>query len=190
MSGRPRRSPAPGAAVRRLRAAPGDTLPAMDLRRLGAGEWLVGLGGIALLVSLFLPWYEGGGDELSAWDTLAVTDVLLALIAAFALLVWIVTVTQRVPALPLALDGLLWIAALFGVLLVLWRVLSVPGEADGRAWALWLGLVGALGILVGSWRAMADERLSTPGRTTDLAGVPVDPPPLPERIPAPPADAT
>ncbi len=114
----------------------------MDLRRLGAGEWLMGVGGIALLVSLFLPWYDGEGvscsaggtdcgpAQLSAWDTLAVTDILLALIAAFALLVWIVTATQRVPALPLALDGLLSIAAFFGVLLVLFRVLSVPGEAD------------------------------------------------------------
>ena len=72
---------------------------------------------------------------------------------------------------------------------MLFRVLSVPGEATGRDWALWLGLAGALAILVGSWLAMADERLSTPGRTTDVAGVPTEPPPPPERIPAPPADA-
>jgi hypothetical protein len=171
-------------------AASAGTLPAMDLRRLGLGEWLVGLGGMALLVSLFLPWYDGGGDELSAWDALAVTDILLALIAAFAVLVWIVTATQRVPALPVALDGLLSLAALFGVLLVLYRVLSVPGEADGRAWALWLGLGGSLAILVGSWLAMADERLSTPDRYTDAAGVPTDPPPPPQRIPAPPAESS
>ena len=31
----------------------------MDLRRLRAGEWFAGVGGIALIVSLLLPWYEG-----------------------------------------------------------------------------------------------------------------------------------
>lgn len=170
----------------------------MDLRRLGAGEWVAGLSGVALLVSLFLPWYDGalncvGGvactrEQLSAWDALAVTDVLLALIAACAVLVWIVTATQRVPALPLALDGLLTLVGLIGVLLVLFRVLSVPGEASGRDWALWLGFAGTIGIVVGAWLAMRDERLSTPGRTTDSAGRPTPPPVPPDRIPAPPVN--
>lgn len=170
----------------------------MDLRRLRAGEWIAGLSGIALLVSLFLPWYEGvlscpgGGagcshEQLSAWDTLAVTDVLLALIAAFAVLVWIVTATQRVAALPLALDGMLTLFGLVGILLVLFRVLSLPGEATGRDWALWLGLAASIGIVVGAWLAMRDERLSTPGRTTDATGRPGPEPAPIQTLPAPPA---
>jgi hypothetical protein len=173
----------------------------MDLRRLGRGEWIASLSGLALLVSLFLPWYDGvlscpGGtascarEQLSAWQTLSVTDMLLALIAAFAVLVLIVTATQRVAALPLILDGLLTLAGLIGVLLVLVRVLALPGEATGRSWALWLGLLGALGIVIGASLAMRDERLSTPGRPTDATGRPIPPPsPLPT-IPAPPANSS
>ncbi len=160
----------------------------MDLRRLGRGEWTASVAGIALLVSLFSPWYEGGGEDLSAWRTLAVIDVLLALIAAFAVLVWIVTATQRVAALPLILDGLLTFAGLLGVALVLIRVLALPDAASGRGWALWLGLAGTLGIVVGALLAMRDERLSKPGRPTDATGRPTPPPePLPT-IPAPPAN--
>jgi hypothetical protein len=169
----------------------------MDLRRLGAGEWLIGVAGVALLASLFLPWYEGAcpagatscaAAELTAWETLAVTDVLLGLVAAFAILVVIVTAAQRVPALPLALDGLLTLAALAGTILVLIRVLSLPGEATGRAWALWLGLGATLGILVGACLAMRDERLSRPGRPTDAAGVPMPRPAPLAVIPAPPRE--
>jgi hypothetical protein len=169
----------------------------MDLRRLGAGEWLIGVAGIVLLASLFLPWYEGACPsaaagcapaELSAWEALAVTDVLLGLLAACALLVVVVTAAQRVPALPLALDGLLALAALVGSILVWVRMLALPAAASGRAWALWLGLAGALGILVGAFLAMRDERLSRPGRPTDAAGVPIPPPPPLSPIAAPPRD--
>ena len=36
-----------------------DRLARMDLRRLRAGEWIAGVSGVVLLVSLFLPWYRG-----------------------------------------------------------------------------------------------------------------------------------
>jgi hypothetical protein len=171
----------------------------MDLRRLGRGEWLLGIAGVALLVSLFLPWYEGSGGlgacttqscataQLSAWEAMAIGDVLLALVAAFAVLVVIVTATQRVPALPLALDGFLTYSGLVATIAILWRAASIPGEASGRAWALWLGLAAVLCTTFGALVAMRDERLSRPGRTTDVTGVPVPPPTPLEVIPAPPA---
>jgi len=169
----------------------------MDLRRLGRGEWLLGIAAVALLVSLFLPWYEGSDGlsacitqscataQLSAWEAMAVGDVLLAFVAAFAVLVVIVTATQRVPALPLALDSFLTYSGLVATILVLWRVLSIPGDASGRAWALWMGLAATLAITFGALVALRDERLSRPGRPTDVAGVPVPPPAPLETIPAP-----
>ena len=71
------------------------------------------------------------------------------------------------------------------VLLVLIRVLDLPGDASAREWGLWLGLAGALGIVIGSLVAMRDERPSRPGRYTDLSGAPAPPPPEIETIPAP-----
>ena len=75
----------------------------MDLRRVRAGEWVAAASGVALLVSLFLPWY---GPSASAWESLAAIDVLLAFVAASGVLLAIVTAVQRVPAVPIALSAL------------------------------------------------------------------------------------
>ena len=154
----------------------------MDLRRLRAGEWLAAISGIALFVSLFLPWYgagrqqgsvcivrygdvlggrAGGCGDVTGWESLTAIDILLALVAASAILLAIVTATQAVPAVPIALSALLSLFGLVGVILVLLRLLDTPDWADGREWGVWLGLAGAVGIVAGAMLSMRDE--SRPG---------------------------
>jgi hypothetical protein len=171
----------------------------MDLRRLRAGEWIAALGGAALLASLFLPWYERpaatciqivgqdcpGPARFSAWEALAANDVILALAAAAAIALLVVTATQRVPAVPIALAGLVTLAGIVGLVIVLVRTAWLPDVDADRGPALWLGLAGALAIVIGGWLAMHDERLSKPGRPTDATGRPGPPPPEVEAIPAP-----
>src|SRR4051812_11013437 len=120
----------------------------MDLRRLRAGEWLAAISGIALLVSLFLPWY--GPRSVTGWEAMTAIDVLLAFVAASGVLVAVVTATQRVPAVPVALSALISLVGSAGVILVLIRVLHLPGWAGGREWGVWLGLAGAGGIVGGA----------------------------------------
>jgi hypothetical protein len=158
----------------------------MDLRRLRAGEWIVAVSGAVLFLALFLPWYTAdAGKSTTAWQSFAVLDVVLALIAASAVTLLVVTATQPVPAVPVALAALVALGGLVATVLVLIRVFDLPNEAAGREWALWLGLAGSLGILGGSMLAVRDERLSPPGRHTDLTGRPAHPPPDVETIPAP-----
>jgi len=157
----------------------------MDLRRLRAGEWIAAASGAALLASLFLPWYGGAEETFSAWESLAALDVLLALVASAGVLLLIVTATQVVPAVPIALSAFVVLAGLFGVVLVVIRLISVPDEALGREWGVWLALAGAAGIVAGASLAMRDERLSGPGRHTDLTGRPTAAPPELDTIPAP-----
>jgi hypothetical protein len=128
----------------------------VDLRRLRAGEWLAGLGGVALLVSLFAPWYGPSGR--SGWESLAVLDVLLALVAATGVLLAVVTATQEVPAVPIALAAVVTLVGLVGVVLVVLRVLDIPDVASGREWGLWLGLASALAIVAGGIVSMREER--------------------------------
>jgi hypothetical protein len=156
----------------------------MDLRRLRAGEWIVGLSGAALLVSLFLPWYDGpGGGRLSGWEAFAVTDLALAVVAACAVSLVPVTATQRVPALPIALDAIVALLGIVATVLVVVRLLALPGDAEELAGGIWLGLGAAVALVVGGWIAMRDERISPPGRHTDLTGRPI--PPRPEVPPTP-----
>jgi hypothetical protein len=141
--------------------------------------------GLVLLVSLFLPWYGAGAQSVSAWEALAASDILLAIVAASGVLLAIVTATQSVPAVSIALSGLVTLAGLVGVVLVVFRVLDLPDGAAGREWALWLGVAGAAGVLVGGVLSMRHERLSKPGRPTDATGRPAPPPTGVEHIPAP-----
>ncbi len=160
----------------------------MELRRLRAGEWIAAASGVGLLVSLWLPWYSSAtsdGSALTAWESLAALDVILALIAASAVGLLIVTATQSVPAVPVAVSVFVTMAGLLGVLLILIRVLSAPDGSEGREWALWLALASAIGIVAGSLVAMRDERPSPAGGHTDLTGRPTPPPPEIETFPAP-----
>jgi hypothetical protein len=160
----------------------------MDLRRLRAGELIAASGGSALFVSLFLPWYRGGGHgpDITAWDALAVDDVILALIGVAAVGLLFVTAVQRVPAVPIAMDSLVTLLGLVGLVLVLVRVAWLPDVANARAWALWLGLVGAAAIVAGGLIAMRDQRLSPPGRWSDGTGHPTPPPGIETRpLPSP-----
>ena len=160
----------------------------MDLRRLRAGEWIAAACGLALLVSLWLPWYSGqehSSSSLSAWQSLAALDVVLALIAATAVGLLIITASQSVPAVPVALSVYVTFAGLLGVVLVLIRVLSVPDGAGGRDWGLWLALASIAGIVAGALVAMRDERPSPAGGHTDVSGRPAPPPPEIETFPAP-----
>ena len=141
----------------------------MDLRRLRAGEWVAAASGVALLVSLFLPWY--GPDSATAWESLSAIDVLLAFVAATGVLLAIVTAAQRVAAIPIALSALVALAAIVGVLLVLFRMLDVPDGASGREGALWLGLAGAAGIAVGAVMAMREE-VRVDGRQPEIEAMP------------------
>lgn len=157
----------------------------MDLRRLRTGEWVLAAAGVALLVSLFLPWYSPG---LSGWEAFTVLDVVLALIAASAIAVLPVTATQSVPAVPMALDSLVALLGIAATVLVAVRALVLPDAAAGREWALWVGLAGAAGVAAGALLAMRDERLPQARRHTDHTGLPAAPPAPIETLPAPPGD--
>jgi hypothetical protein len=156
----------------------------MDLRRLRVGDWIVGACGLLLLVALFLPWY--GEPSRTAWEAFTVLDIIFLLLALAAVAVPVVTATQRVPAMPLATESLTALFGVIGLVLVLIRVLNLPGDASGREIGLWLGLVAAVGIVAGGMVGIRDERRPPPGRHTDLSGVPVSDPPEIETMPAPP----
>jgi hypothetical protein len=163
-------------------SAPG---PALDPRRLHAGEWLAAAGAAVLLGSLFLDWYAvraGPGAPslpLTGWEAFGVTDALLTVVAACGLALAVVTAVQRGPTLPLAAGVIAAVAGSAGVLLVALRLLDAPGPDDLvalRAGAF-AGLAGALGVAAGAWLALRDEAPRSRGEAA-----------VPELRPAPPRE--
>jgi hypothetical protein len=130
----------------------------MDLRRLRHGEWIAGIAGAALLVALFLDWYSAGnGAAADAWESFAVTDVVFAVAALMGIALALAAATQRSPAVPQTIASLTVPIAFVAAVLVVIHALSPPDGASGREFGLYLGIAGALGVLVGAWRSMGDQ---------------------------------
>jgi hypothetical protein len=148
----------------------------MDLRRLRAGEWIAGLGGAALLASLFMSWYP----KATGWESLAVVDLVLAALALVGILLAVLSTTQETTAIPIALAAMSMLAGLMAAVLVLFRVLDLPEGAGGREAGAFVALAGALAMLAGGYAASRDERITGASRTLDPADV--------EKLPAPQAN--
>lgn len=143
------------------------------------GEPIAGIGGLGLLVALFLQWYEadpavaaldgmtlvyaGGPDwvAVTGWQAFAVVDVLLALLALLALAVPLSTLLTKGPAKSV---GTAVLASAFGwlaILIVGWRIVFPPEGHDLAGPGAWIALAAAVLGWVGSWLSLRDE--STPG---------------------------
>jgi carbon starvation protein CstA len=129
----------------------------MRIGRLRDGEWIAGVGGLALLASLFLGWYSGA----SAWQAFSVLDVVLALLALVPLALVVLQATRESPSLPVAFSVLTTLAGALATLLILYRILNQPGPNDRVAVELgaWIGLAAAAIAAVGGWRSLREEEI-------------------------------
>jgi hypothetical protein len=148
------------------------TLAARD--KLGAvrgrGETIAGLSGFVLLASLFMPWFSQSATVLlptqtaisaqqgtfDAWQSFSSIDVILFLVAAMA---FVAAFSAAPPALVVAVGGVV------ALLLIVFRLLDPPtpafdvsvGTLDvGREFGILFALLAALGITVGSYKALVE----------------------------------
>jgi hypothetical protein len=149
------------------------------------GEWIAGVSGAVLLVVMFVDWYSfPGGAKGDAWETFSAVDVVLALAALAGIALFLTAATQSSPAVPQAIGALAVPPAFVAAVLVVIRILSLPGDANGREIGLYLGVVATLGVVVGAWRSIGDQ--SFPREVTKE--VEVTPLPAPKPRSQPPAD--
>jgi hypothetical protein len=130
----------------------------IDWRRLRPAEALAGVAGLVLAVSLFLPWFEFAGVREDAWQALTVAEIPAALAALAALGLVLATVTQRSPAVPLAVAVVTAVLGLVSLIVVAVRAIALPAGATDRCYGLWLGLAGSLAVLIAAMLSLRDER--------------------------------
>jgi hypothetical protein len=172
----------------------------VELSRLRRGDVVAGLGGVALLIVMFLDWYGAGGNAtfqgqdikislgLNAWEAFSITDLILALTAVSGIALAVVTASRRSPALPVALSVITSALGALATLLVFYRILNQPGPNqffDVKLGAF-LGFLSVLAIAVGGCLAMRDEEWEGAPVPTDVRPTP---PPEGPREPAPPPEA-
>ena len=149
------------------------------MRRVRIGEIVAGVAGVVLLLSLFLEWYtvRGRAEGLTAWSAFSFVDLLVCLVALLGIALAESQVVGRGPALPVAIGVITATLGLAATLLVLYRILNQPGPNDaiGVGAGAWVGLAACLGVFLGAWLSLSDDRAR-----------PADPlPPVPERRPTP-----
>ena len=120
--------------------------------RIRGSELAAGAGGALLLASLFLPWF---GDD-SAWQSLAVADIVLCLAAAVAIWLPFAAAASEKTDVPIVVSALTALAGVIGLLVVCFRLLNPVGSA-GRDFGIYLALFASILVAAGGWRAMAEE---------------------------------
>src|SRR5215210_967337 len=144
----------------------------MDTSRLTTGDMIAGVGGIVLLIALFLPWYGvsvdvagfSASESGNGWEALGFIDILLFLIALATIAVVAARAAARLPAEVPGAVVLLGLGSL-AVLLVLFRIVDIPVDdvPDGvdvsRRLGVFIALIGAGAVAYGGWRTNAE----TPG---------------------------
>jgi hypothetical protein len=145
----------------------------MGLRtaRIRWPEWLVGAGGVVLLVAMVLmPWYtltlssQPPGpialipEQVDGWHGLSIGRWVLLLAILLALATAFFQAQRRAPALPVTLSVL---ASILGGVSVLWLIIRVlidpPG---GRGIGGWVGLLGAAAITYGGFASVRLEGIA------------------------------
>jgi peptidoglycan/LPS O-acetylase OafA/YrhL len=130
----------------------------VGVRRLRAGEWLAGTGGVALIVSLLLPWYGDDRDTVTGFEAFDVIDILLVAVAAVAIALAVLQATQDGPSRPVAAGVLSVPLGFLGFVLVLFRLVDEP-DVGGVQPAAYAALVAAAAIVAGAWLSLTDEKV-------------------------------
>ena len=159
-----------GDILRRIAAAP---------RALNGDQQLAGLAALALLVSMFLPWYEKNtvrgsrfiGDAVSAFGTLSFVEAAIFLVSAGVLALLFTRAEGREYELPGGDGTVILAGGAWAALLLFWRVFDRPdvgGEAStvGIQWGFFVAFLAAGGLAAAGWRLRQHERDARPAPPT------------------------
>jgi hypothetical protein len=159
-----------GDVLRRIAAAP---------RALSSDQQLAGLAALALLLSMFLPWYEKSiargdrfvSDTVSAFGTVSFVEAAVFLVSAGVLVLLFARAEGREYELPGGDGTVILGAGVWAALLIFWRVFDRPdvaGDAGtvGIQWGFFVAFVAAGALASAGWRMRQHERGARPAPPT------------------------
>jgi hypothetical protein len=137
--------------------------------RLSQGQMIAAVGGIALLVGMFLPWVGVSGSSLpsglpGAVDTStseniwkgSSLDIYLLITGVVALLPALMALTDSAEEFSFVSAATLLLGVVAVILIITFLTVDFPDGADRKIGAF-IGLGGAIVIAVGGFRAMQEE---------------------------------
>jgi len=128
----------------------------MDVGRMSDGERIAAVGGIVLIISLFLTWV----GEASGWESNNTFDLYLLITAAVAIAA---AVGIGLPLAGVTMDGAAALLGAVATILLLWLIIFDWFEGADREIGLFIALIASAAIAYGGSRAATGGR--TDGRT-------------------------
>jgi hypothetical protein len=143
----------------------------MDTSRLTPADMIAGVGGIVLLISLWLPWYGvsvdvagfSASESASGWEVMSLIDIILFLCAVVAIGVVAAKAAGALPPdVPAAL--VLFAAGALAFLLCVFRLIDIPAPGDvpdevdlGRKIGVFIAVIASGAIGYAGWRENAER---------------------------------
>ncbi|MEK6271291.1 MAG: hypothetical protein AABM42_01410 [Actinomycetota bacterium] len=178
----------------------------MDFTRLTQGEKIAGVSGIALILIMFIfDWFGLKADvsgftaegSRNAWGSYGFIDIVLFITVAAAIGLALISASQTEVGLPVAASAVVAGLGILSVVLIIISIISPPdfgadlsgsGIDNTRKIGVWLGLIAAIGVAYGGWRAMQEEEGASFGEPADRLRGPDEapgaaPPPPPSSAP-------
>lgn len=118
---------------------------AVDTSTLSQGEPIAAIGGVVLIVSLFLNWSESFLGSVSAWDAFSGIDIVMLVVGLVALAFGVATIAGVAARLP---AGSALIVSGLGIIVVGWALGWDLEDADAGVGA-WLALIAGGAIAYG-----------------------------------------
>jgi hypothetical protein len=147
----------------------------VDFSRLRPGDIVAGLGGVALLIAMFLDWFgiapvgiggtplpgginipgpkETGAD---AWQSLEFIDFCLLLTGLVAVKAAALRVLGKRLAGPFPMSAAVCLLGAVAATLILWRIFDPPFDGSLKV-GIFLGLAGTLAITYGGYVASLED---------------------------------
>ena len=154
----------------------------MDFTRLTQGEKIAGASGIALILIMFIfelvrPQVHRRAKRFgfqsgvtNAWGSYSFIDIVLFLTVAAAIGLALISASQTEVGLPVAASAVVAGLGILSVVLIVFSIISPPdfgadrvgssASTNTRKIGVWLGLIAAIGVAYGGWRAMQEEGTS------------------------------
>ena len=125
----------------------------MDFNRMSQGERIAGVGGVALFIFLFLPWF----GDVTGWEGQSSTDIYM-LITAVVAFTTAITAGSGVTLPGISMNGATMLLGGVATLLLIWLIVFDFPEGESRGIGIILALVAAAAIAYGGYTAAAGSR--------------------------------
>jgi hypothetical protein len=118
----------------------------MDVNQMGQGERIAAVGGVVLVISLFLSWF----GDFNGWETQSTLDIYLLITAAVAIAA-AVGVGFAIPGV--TMNGATALLGAVATILLVWLVVFDFPEGADRGIGIILALIASAAVAYGGYTA-------------------------------------